>query len=67
MIYSTYPQFHISNVDNAAGEMLDDVMCVGMSTKSANFLRVGDPQKYNHKNAGFVTSLKFTYLENLYV
>ena len=38
-----------------------------MSTKSANFLRVGDPQKYNHENPGFVTSSKFTCLENLYV
>ena len=29
------------------------------------FLRVGDPRKLNCENAGFVTSLKFTYLKNL--
>ena len=35
--------------------------------KSTNFRRAGDTQKYNHKNAEFVASSKFIYLENLYV
>ena len=42
--------------------------CIRMSTRSTNFLRlVGDPQKQNCENAGFVTSSKFTYFENLYI
>ena len=35
-----------------------------------NFRRAGecgDLRKYNRKNAEFMTSLKFTYLENLYI
>ena len=35
--------------------------------KSTNFRRTGDPRKCNRENAEFVTSLKFTYLKNLYV
>ena len=34
-----------------------------MFTKSANFWRDGDPQKYNCEYAEFVASSKFTYLE----
>ena len=39
------------------------VMCL----TDKNFLRAGDPRKYNRENAGFLTSSKFTYLENLCV
>ena len=37
------------------------------ATKSANFWRAGDPQNYNCENAEFVTSSKFTHLEDLCV
>ena len=35
---------------------------------SMKFLRLGDPRKYNHENAGFVASSNLhMYFENLYV
>ena len=41
--------------------------CVSLITKCVKFLRLSDPQKYSRENSGFVASLKFTYLKNLYV
>ena len=47
--------------------MMSCVMYIGVHMKSANFLRVGGPRKLIYKNVGFVASLKFTCLKNLYV
>ena len=47
--------------------MHDNVTCDMCNILDKTLQRVGDPQQYNCKIAGLVTSSKFTYLENLYI